>query len=697
MIRVLLLAVACLLAWAWGADAATLYADTTAHGAAGVACTTGSPCTVATAISQAVCGDTVNLKDGTYQGANDMLAVSSKSCSGSTVLTVQAVNDGAVRIDGQLTRVPCKLVANSYVTIKGFDCAYSDQAGATLWIHSGDHYTVQRMVSIDGEDVTGANFVGFLVGSFGCANPCVSDSLFEDIGVFGVGVETMLDYSNNARNIWRRIWNRGEGSNDATFGPGVANQMNYTDTDWPTPSLFENVIQLAAGSRGTIQYVGNPNRHSAQSPYIRMLGNIAYFPSGTSMTGAYVLHQGNPSCSGYLMQDLVVLSAVNGVKPLSLGDGSANDGKCDGSTVYQMQVTRASLIKTDTASAQGGATFTNVTEATTVAGTGFDYLGTGNTPKLCFQYVNGTYTTTPLWPWPMDDRIKAAIAVNSGNGSPALTGSAGTGYAAGTVTSEIASLLGAIPGACNSTVVPPPVIGPPEVSGQRTTKQQNNWATTTVAFPNDVTLNNLVVFIGGFWNASGLSSVTCSKSSGTATVGAFTTLKGSTGAAWAGGTGYPVICYAVVTGSGSLTLGLATNVGTATNTVSGTADEFTGVNPSSPLDANGSESTGTGTTHSASVTGTFASSLALAVMVLGTGETINLTWPGATQIYEDETGGFQPTNAGFLVLGVAGLYTATWTTVVDPDPWSAIAIAFRTTGTDIPSPPRKVFKVRKVR
>src|SRR5262249_5545682 len=65
--------------------------------------------------------------------------------------------------------------------------------------------------------------------------------------------------------------------------------------------------------------------------------------------------------------------------------------------------------------------------------------------SLCFRYIDGTRTGTPLWPWPMDDRIKAALEVA---GSSALAGSAGPGYAAGTVTSEVASRLGPIPAGC---------------------------------------------------------------------------------------------------------------------------------------------------------------------------------------------------------------------------------------------------------
>jgi hypothetical protein len=55
-------------------------------------------------------------------------------------------------------------------------------------------------------------------------------------------------------------------------------------------------------------------------------------------------------------------------------------------------------------------------------------------PGICKRYVGGQLTNDPLWPWPMDARIREARALS---GMPALT-----------VTAEIEKLLGPIPAAC---------------------------------------------------------------------------------------------------------------------------------------------------------------------------------------------------------------------------------------------------------
>ena len=62
-------------------------------------------------------------------------------------------------------------------------------------------------------------------------------------------------------------------------------------------------------------------------------------------------------------------------------------------------------------------------------------------PGICYRYANGALTTTPLWPWPMDERITAARAAS--------------GYPAVHVTADIEKLLGPIPAQCKGEASPP--------------------------------------------------------------------------------------------------------------------------------------------------------------------------------------------------------------------------------------------------
>src|SRR5262249_54567489 len=54
--------------------------------------------------------------------------------------------------------------------------------------------------------------------------------------------------------------------------------------------------------------------------------------------------------------------------------------------------------------------------------------------KLCFAYEDGTLTTHPLWPWPMNDRIRDALIQS--------------GRAAVDVTARVQEIFGPIPTQC---------------------------------------------------------------------------------------------------------------------------------------------------------------------------------------------------------------------------------------------------------
>jgi hypothetical protein len=123
----------------------------------------------------------------------------------------------------------------------------------------------------------------------------------------------------------------------------------------------------------------------------------------------------------------------------------------------RLDATRCATNSSDRLTSIRGATASNLyawslpnfNECTTPGACPNFYTGvggpTGAGSRACSQYQNGSLTNAPLWPWPMDDRIKAALARA---GTPALTGTSGTGYAANTVTSEIVSRYGAIPSQC---------------------------------------------------------------------------------------------------------------------------------------------------------------------------------------------------------------------------------------------------------
>ena len=107
----LLIMAGLLLCWVVWLEASP--ASCTAHAsnnASGSSCSDSSPCTIGTWLSQkAAPGGVLCLKDGTYTGGEQMLQFAAKSGTAGNPITVRAINDGAVTIDGQFNRRPLRL------------------------------------------------------------------------------------------------------------------------------------------------------------------------------------------------------------------------------------------------------------------------------------------------------------------------------------------------------------------------------------------------------------------------------------------------------------------------------------------------------------------------------------------------------------------------------------------------------------
>jgi hypothetical protein len=72
-------------------------------------------------------------------------------------------------------------------------------------------------------------------------------------------------------------------------------------------------------------------------------------------------------------------------------------------------------------------------------------VGSGGGANLCYRWD----TTTPLWPWPMNERIRAATAAAGAYTGPCPTCAGGRAERTATdVNADIETLLGPIPDSC---------------------------------------------------------------------------------------------------------------------------------------------------------------------------------------------------------------------------------------------------------
>jgi hypothetical protein len=65
--------------------------------------------------------------------------------------------------------------------------------------------------------------------------------------------------------------------------------------------------------------------------------------------------------------------------------------------------------------------------------------------RVCYRYENGSLTSTKLWPWPMDQRIRAALYLAGKNPDAIFGGPAKT------LTDMMESIFGMIPSSCKTS------------------------------------------------------------------------------------------------------------------------------------------------------------------------------------------------------------------------------------------------------
>ncbi len=399
----------------------------------GTVCTLASPCTIQQGIVKVAPGDTLYLLDGIYKGASQMLNLAgyapSKSGTASQRISVRALNDGAVWIDGGYSYHPLVLSGNQYWTIEGINVYNS--AGSVAKFAPGSHNNVVKRVCA--WNASGTNEHVWLLWDSGF-------NLLEDICGFGTGRNVLIDYGSGAsRNTIRRAWLRWEGwpPDNGAAAPGPPVQTSYAT---PANTLFENLIMIWSAERynypqptwGSI-FGGMHFRDAppAGSPGYRIRGAIVYGHSNPKLplNHSFANQQDSPSD----IKDFYVDGSSQGhVWPILLG---CKSGTCTNSLADRVTAIRGATPSVVSSSV----TISNFYECTSVGGCPSLYTGTG--ANACYRYQDGSLSSNPLWPWPMDTRIKTALSAAE---SSALSGTDRT------VTSEIESKFGPIPSSCRN-------------------------------------------------------------------------------------------------------------------------------------------------------------------------------------------------------------------------------------------------------
>jgi len=366
----------------------------------GSTCSQSAPCNVGTWLSsQAGPGKVLCMADGTYKGDSQMLAFSSKSGTAGNPITVRAQNDGNVLIDGEFQRRPIDCNA-SYITVIGVNAKNGHD---TTTVVRGQHCTLRRVVSWANEPADG-----------GLENVCDvggNHNLLEDIACFGFARKTLAVGARGGPgpNTVRRAWAEHNGS---PYGSAQGNPTDPIDIGYNQDNvLMENVI----GRRNILSSATEPEAplHAYSTRNSALLGSIVYATNQdnieTSMMLNITAESGSHAGSGhvtenFLLQDVVLLAAPvhEHLKGMVIDGGSGSRGNVARNVVVAAPqgLGTCSSDGWECSNLHGGRTLAEATKGKTI----YELA-----PGTCYRYVNRQLTSEPLWPWPMQGRIQAAL------------------------------------------------------------------------------------------------------------------------------------------------------------------------------------------------------------------------------------------------------------------------------------------------
>ena len=132
-------------------------------------------------------GDTLFLLDGKYTGSRSMINPPQRlSGTEGNPITIKALNDGKVEIDGEDTYIPVNLWwENSWFMIEGFNAHNSNESVVSI-SHGSSHNIVRRIAAWDARD---GNCYIFSLDSPGDLHIVTEYNLLEDCAGWGIARE----------------------------------------------------------------------------------------------------------------------------------------------------------------------------------------------------------------------------------------------------------------------------------------------------------------------------------------------------------------------------------------------------------------------------------------------------------------------------------------------------------------------------
>ena len=417
---------------AWAQAPCTHYA---APAGSGNGLTAAAPFRISNFWAVARPGTTLCLLDGTYTGSSAIIEPpTTLHGTAAQPITVRALNDGRVLIDAQgLWAV--RLRAQWWV-VEGINAR---NGGEFLFSLSGAHNRARRIIGWNGTHGQADSNIWRVVGH---------DNTAEDVAGWGDNSRKIFDGAqggNVGGSGFRRAWGEWNDHPQGGSQPNATYQVSYNTGN----QLFENVI-------GTWNTTGQVARPEAVMSLSRNCGGETMQAEGTLVAGSifYVApgasYQPGAVVQGFCASNFALVDVVAYVPPdrprvqpfaFFHGGGQPPAGNTCAGCLGIHAGTPSSNASNAGWSLPGFREGHGLAAATGSA-SAFTLL-----PGICTRYEGGELTQTPLWPWPMDQRIKEARVLA---GRPPVD-----------VTATIEGMLGPIPAACRTGGRPPPPVASP--------------------------------------------------------------------------------------------------------------------------------------------------------------------------------------------------------------------------------------------
>ena len=406
-------------------------------------------------------GDTLNLMDGHYTGPSSMITPPQNlSGTAGNPITILALNDGQVDIDGERTNIPCKLEYNNYFQLEGFNAHHSPFQSSVIMIINANNNVFKRVIGWESSD--GNVNIWNLRGS--------SNNLIEDCAGWGQARKIFGATQRADNNIFRRCFGRWEGS--IVIGPKKVFTLSYNSYNnmaencvgtWDALKMpqtytlrnYDYTINTDENNGSPTQYtnyqVHQPGGIFSNDGFdlgptvpsdianIKTYGCIAYLKQNQRYHNA--LNRGNAAPFAFNLKGIEMRDCISYIEP------GANhtyiqsvNFENTGGTAAQNPVTNLTRVggKQDSWTIDQSWSVTKTLsgpDCSVVKANGGTLVNPANPSGLGAvvekRYVNGVLTNENLWPWPMNQRIIDAMIQG--------------GYEPIDVTKEVFGLCGSTP------------------------------------------------------------------------------------------------------------------------------------------------------------------------------------------------------------------------------------------------------------